>query len=129
MNVTIKQHLPPLEEFAASVVSQVHQEQIVAGETCQNIVENPTVQERVIVQKIPEVQVVERIQEQILETIKTVPKERVQQRTVENIVDVSVRRVQAQIVEVVKVFPQDRISKQIVEQIVDVLVPQIVEDR
>ena len=68
VNVNIKQHLPLLAEFAASVVSQVNQEQIVAVETSQNIVENPTVQEQVIVQKIPEVQVVERIQEQIVET-------------------------------------------------------------
>ena len=61
--------LPPLEEFAAPVYNQVHQEQIVAGETTQNTVEIPTVQEQVIVQEIPEVQVVERIQEQIVETI------------------------------------------------------------
>ena len=33
--------------------NQVLQEQIVAGETTQNIVENPAVQEQVIVQEIP----------------------------------------------------------------------------
>ena len=66
VDVTIEQHLPPPEEFAAPVVSQVHQEQIVAGETSQNIVEIQTVQGQVIVQEIPEVQVVERIQEQFV---------------------------------------------------------------
>ena len=53
---------------------------LLQGETTQNIVDVPTVQEQVIVQGIPEVQVVERIQEQIVESI---PLERVQQRTVE----------------------------------------------
>ena len=40
--------------------------QIVAGETTQNIVETPPVQEKVIVQEIPQVSIVERIQEQIV---------------------------------------------------------------
>ena len=48
--------------------NQVHQEQIVAGETTQNIVENPAVQEQVIVQENSELQVMERIQEQIVDT-------------------------------------------------------------
>ena len=51
--------------------NQVHQEQIVAGEMTQNIVENPAVQEQVIVQEIPPV--VERKQEQIVETIDVTP--------------------------------------------------------
>ena len=52
--------------------SQIHQEQIVAGMTTQHRVENPAVQEQVIVQEIPQapqVQIVERIQEQIVEPI------------------------------------------------------------
>ena len=46
--------LPPLEEFPAPVCNQVHQEQIVAGETTQYIVEILVVQEQVIFQKIPQ---------------------------------------------------------------------------
>ena len=46
---------PLLEDFAARMYNQVHQEQIVA-----------TVQQQAIVQEIPEVQVVERIQEQTI---------------------------------------------------------------
>ena len=47
--------------------NQVLQEQIVAGETTQNTVENPSVQEQAIVQEHPELQVVERIHEQIVD--------------------------------------------------------------
>ena len=46
--------LPPSEEFDAPVYNQIHQQQIVAGETTQNMVENPSVQEQVIVQEIPQ---------------------------------------------------------------------------
>ena len=56
--------LPPVEEFAEPVCNQVHQEQIVAGEMTQNIIQNSAVQEQVIVQEIPPV--VEQIQEQIV---------------------------------------------------------------
>ena len=52
--------LPPFEEFDAPVYNQIHQEQIVAGETTQNTFENPAVQEQV--------QIVERIKEQIVES-------------------------------------------------------------
>ena len=47
-----------------------NQGQFVVGETSQNIVDTPTVQDQMIVQEIPEVQIVERIQEQIVKTIK-----------------------------------------------------------
>ena len=67
--------LTRLDEADAAVYHQVRQEQIVAGETTQNTVDIPTVQEQVIVQENPEVQFVERIQEQIVETI---PLERLQ---------------------------------------------------
>ena len=44
---------PSYEEFSAPVYNQVHQEQIAAGETTENIAEIPVVQEQVIVQEIP----------------------------------------------------------------------------
>ena len=46
--------LPPSEEFDAPVYNQIHQEQIAAGETTQNIVEIPVVHEQVIAQEIPQ---------------------------------------------------------------------------
>ena len=55
--------LLPFEEFTTLVRNQVHQEQIVGGEMTLNIVENPAVQEQVSVQEIPQVSIVERIQE------------------------------------------------------------------
>ena len=58
-----------------------HQEQLVVGETSQIIVVIPTYRDQVIIQEIPEVQVVERIQEQIKDSIKVVLEERVQHRT------------------------------------------------
>ena len=67
--------LPPYEEFTAPVYKQVHQEQIVAGETTQNIVEIPVVQEQVIVQEIPHVPYVDWTPEQIVETIGVLPQE------------------------------------------------------
>ena len=63
--------LPPFEEFPEPVYNQVHQEQMVAGEMTQNIIENSAVQEHAIVREIPVV--VERIQEQIVETIDVTP--------------------------------------------------------
>ena len=69
--------LPPLKKFDAPVYNQVHQEQIVAGETTQNVVENQSVQEQVIVQKIPQVSIVEKMQEDTVEPIEVLPPERV----------------------------------------------------
>ena len=54
--------LPPFEEFTAPVYDQIHQEQIVAGEMTPNFVENPAVQEQVIIQEIPPVSIVEWMQ-------------------------------------------------------------------
>ena len=109
--------LPPFQEFDAPVYNQIHQEQIVAGETTQNIVQNSAVQEHEIVQENSELQVMERIQEQIVEITKEVPQERVQQRTVEQIVRVPVPQIQEQVV--VQEIPQvvERIQEQIVEPI------------
>ena len=76
---------PFLEDFATRMYNQVHQEQIVA-----------TVQQQAIVQEIPEVQVVERIQEQFVETIEALPQEQVQQHTAIQIVHVPVPQIQEQ---------------------------------
>ena len=92
--------LPHCEEFSAPVYNQVNQEQIAAGETTENIAEIPVVEEQVNIQDIPhapqvvdssppledfavqpyvplhefpEVQVAERIQEQIIEPIDVTP--------------------------------------------------------
>ena len=51
--------------------NQVHQEQIAA-----------TVQQQAIVQEIPKVSILERTQEQIVETIAVIPQERFQQCTI-----------------------------------------------
>ena len=45
--------LPPLDEFTEPVFNPVHQEQIVAGEMTQNIIENSAVQEQVVVSLPP----------------------------------------------------------------------------
>ena len=58
--------LPPLEEFDAPMYNQNHQEL----RRPKNIVENPAVQEQVIVQEVPQVSIVERIQEQIVSTVQ-----------------------------------------------------------
>ena len=84
--------------------NQIYQEQIVAGETTQNTFENQAVQEQVIVQENSELQVMERIQEQIVEIAKEVPQERVQQRTVEQIVRVPAPQIQEQVI--VQEIPQ-----------------------
>ena len=47
--------LPPIEEFPGPVYNLLHQKQLAAGETPENLVEIPVVQEQVIVQTIPEV--------------------------------------------------------------------------
>ena len=55
---------PLLENFAAPMNNQVHQERIVA-----------TVQQHVIGEEIPQLPIVEWIQEQIVETIEVIPQE------------------------------------------------------
>ena len=67
--------------------------------------EIPTVQ--VVVLELPEVQIVERIQEQTVVIIKVGPQERVQQRTVERVCDVPVPQINE---EVVVVIPKERFS-------------------
>ena len=71
-----------LDESDAVVYPQVCQEQFAAGETNRNRVDAPTVQEPVLGQGIPELQV-EQKQKQTVEAIKVNPLERVQRRAVE----------------------------------------------
>ena len=65
---------------------------IVTGEMTQNIVENPAMQDQVIVHDIPEV--AELIQERILDPIEVLPHERVQQFIAEQIVHMPVPQTQ-----------------------------------
>ena len=57
----------PLEEFTEPVYNQVHQEQIAAGETTENIAEIPGVQEQVIVLENSELQVMMPTHQQIVD--------------------------------------------------------------
>ena len=121
---------------------EVRQEQIAAGETTRNTVENPTVLEQVIVQKISELQVMERIQDHNVESFKEDPQECVQQRTAEQIVRMPVPTVQVQrsmsgtsggqVVErireqIVETIPQERVQQRTVEQNVCMSVPTVQE--
>ena len=105
-------------------------------------VENPTVSEQVVVSKIPEVPAMQRVQEQIVESIMEIPQERVQQRTVDQIVRVPVPTVQerrfvpeiprAQVVKrilgnIVETIPQERARQRTVEQNVCMSVPTVQE--
>ena len=76
---------PLLEDVAAHKYNQVHQQQIVA-----------TVQPHAIFQEISEVQVVERMQQQIVEPVEVLPQERVQQHTAVQIMHVPVPQFQWQ---------------------------------
>ena len=92
-------------------------------------VENPTESEQVVVSKIPEVPSMEWIHEQIVECIKEVPQERVQQRTVEQNVCMSVPTVQEQmdVQEIPGTQVVERIQKQIAETIPQERVQRTVE--
>ena len=57
-----------------------HQEQLVAGESSQNIVDIPTVQDQVIIQEIPKFRLSRGSRDKPLDPIKVVPEERVQHR-------------------------------------------------
>ena len=69
------------------------------------------------------------IQEEIVKVSQLPPQERTSERTVKQIMDVSVLvpQIQEQLPEVAKVIPQRRIPKRIVEHTRDVPVPQILE--
>ena len=55
------------EEFTEPVYNQVHQEQIAAGETTENVAEIPFVKKQVIGQENSELQVMKRTHEQIVD--------------------------------------------------------------
>ena len=81
-------------------------------------------QGQVIVSGISGAQVVERIQGQIVESIRVSPQERGQQRTVEQIVRVPALQIQESIVKGVQVIIQERFPERAVEQNEDIPVPQ-----
>ena len=143
-----------LLEGSAASVSQVYQEQVFTGETTQNIVTFQLVQEQVEVQEIPEVQVVERIQkqtvperieeqigdipvppivEETVEVVRIIPHKRLQQRTVEQmvnalvpqVVDGTSERVRVRTAEQIVHAPIPLTQEQIAEQIENNPIPQI----
>ena len=57
---------------------------------------------------------------EIIEVVRLIPQERVQQRTVEQIVHIPVPQVVEEIAEVVQIIPQERVSKRIIDRIVNV---------
>ena len=61
-----------------------------------------------------EVHVVERVQDEVVETIKTIPLKEVQMYRRAFVLEVFVLQIQEQIIEVVTVIPLDRISQRIV---------------
>ena len=63
---------------------------------------------------------VPQVMEEIVEVVRLIPQERVQQPTVEQIVDFSGPQVVEEIVEVVQIIHQERISERIIDRIVDV---------
>merc|ERR1740121_2616251 len=106
------------EVMGPAVVNTVHKEQVVAGSVSQNMVEIPTVHDAVQVQEIPKAQAVEKVEgiaqkfrrpvEQIIKQTVEVPKifaqERMQQRTVEQVIDVPVPQTVEKVVEVAKII-------------------------
>ena len=74
---------------------------------------------------IPKERIRECIAEEIIEVVEFGPRDLVQDRTVEQIVDGPVLQVPEQVGEVNQLIPQERVPESIDEQIVDVSVPQI----
>ena len=61
------------------------------------------------------IEYVRQVMEEIGEVVRLIPQERVQQRTVEQIVHVPVLRVVEEVAEVVRTIPQERISDRITD--------------
>ena len=80
-----------------------------------------------IVEEIIEVSV-SRVMEKIIEGVRPISQERVQDYTVEQIVAVPVPQIPEQTKQVTQLIPQDRMSDDVVEQIVDAHVRQIGEN-
>jgi hypothetical protein len=131
---------PTNEVDAGPQITQVRQEQLVAGEVQQQIVEIPTIQVIEQFQDVPEVQVVEKhveviqVQQETVEQIveqhvhvpKIIPQRRVQHRSVEQIIHVPVPVMKEELIHVPRVVNQHRHHHVEVEQVVDVPVPQTV---
>ena len=60
------------------------------------------------------------VMEEIAEVERQIPQERVQQRTLEQIVHVPAPQVVEEIAGVVQIIPQERVSKRIIDRIVEV---------
>jgi len=126
------------EVVGSAVANTVQKDQVVAGSVSRYLVEIPTVQAVMQVQEIPGIQTVERVEglvqknqrpaapaaAQTLEVPKIIPHERVRQRTVEQVVEVSVPHEVEETVEVAGILPQKRVQQRTVEQAVDMPVPQ-----
>ena len=108
---------PRYEEFSAPVYNQVHQEQIAAGETTENIAEIPVVQEHVIVQEIPGVVVrllpVEEFTEPVYSPVHQ--EEIVAGEMMQNVIEISTVHEQVIVPEIPPVVEQ--IQEQFVETI------------
>ena len=66
------------------------------------------------------IEYVPQVVDEIIEIVRLIPQERVQQRTVEQIVHVPVPQVVNKIAGVVQITPEERFSKRIIDRIVDV---------
>ena len=66
------------------------------------------------------IEYVPKVVDEIIEVVRLIPQERVQKRTVEQIVHVPVPQVVEEIAEVVQIIHQERISKRVIDRIVDV---------
>ena len=98
-------HVAPSLDLVNPQISTARvEEQIVAEETTQNIVGSLAVPKQVILQEIPEVQIIGRIQEQIEEQIE----------------DILVPQIVEDTVEVMQIIPQEHLQPHIVnhEQII-----------
>ena len=65
--------------------------------------------------------------EEIIEVVKLIPQDKVENRTVEHIVAAFVPQIHEDLVDVIRFIPQERISDLVVEQIVDIPDPKIRE--
>merc|ERR1719261_2263090 len=109
------------EEEGNTVTTELHQDQVVAGDSRQQIVEIPTVQEVVEERIIDELQIVE--MQQVVQVPKIVPQERVQHRQVEQIVDIPVPMQVEEVVHVPMIVQENRHHHVHVDHHVDIHVP------
>ena len=92
------------------------------------VVDVPVVAQRQMPRIVEETHIlVPHIMEKTIEVMKPVPQERVQNNTVERIVDVPNSQIQEETVEVIQLLPQDRMPERTVEQVVDIIISQVQE--